>query len=246
VAIVSMDRVPRHNALSSELTRELADAIATAGADERRRVLVLASSARHFSVGADLKERSVMDDAGLMAARATSRHLTRTLLRSPLPVIAAVHGFALGGGLELALACDLIVAAPSAVFGLPEARIGIIPGGGGSQLLARRVGWGAATEMVLTARRVCADEAREMGLVDRPVCREPVEDAAIRLAAEIASCNPNSISLIRESMYAGAGLGIDAALQIEDDAWRTAAVSDGYREGLSSFAEKRAPHWEGS
>jgi enoyl-CoA hydratase/carnithine racemase len=244
VAVVSLDRVAGHNALSSALCCQLTHHLAAVADDDRYRAVVLTSSAAHFSVGADLKERAQLSEADLLEARQISIGLTQTVLHCRLPVVAAVHGFTLGGGMELALACDLIVASPTAVFGLPESGVGIIPGGGGTQLLARRVGWGAAVEMVLTGRQVLAEEACDRGLVDRPLEAEPVAESGTRVAAEIASRNPQSVRLIREVMRAGSGLGLDAALELEGAAWRQAALSEDYREGLASFVHKRSPAWE--
>ncbi len=241
VAVIRLDRADAGNALSRALCTELRTALEEV--DRETRVVVLCSSARDFCVGADLRERRGLDDEALLEAREVAVALTNTLVAYPLPVVAAVHGFALGGGLELALAADVIVADASAILGLPEAGIGIIPGAGGTQLLARRVGWGAASELALTGRRVDAEEARLLRLVDHVVDTGGATRAAQRVAATIAANNPRSLRLIKASMRDGSGMAIPDALAVEDAAWREAALSPDYREGLAAFAEKRPAQW---
>jgi enoyl-CoA hydratase/carnithine racemase len=166
------------------------------------------------------------------------------VLGLPQPAVAAVHGFALGGGLELALSCDLIVADDSAVFGLPEVTVGLVPGGGGTQLALRRLGPGRATDLVLTGRKLDIDEAERLGLVDRRVpATGNVTEAALDLAARIAANSPVAVRAAKQAIRHGWGTGLDAALDIEDAAWRTAALSADRREGIAAFAEKRPPQW---
>lgn len=241
VVVISLDRTDVSNALSQDLCADLRDALVTVG--PKARAIVLCSSARHFCVGADLQERRQLDPGALLEARAVSVVLTQTLLKHPLPVVAAVHGFALGGGLELALAADVIVADASAVLALPETSIGIVPGAGGTQLLARRVGWGAASEMALTGRRVAAEEAHALRLVDHLVIEGEALQCAGELAERIAANCPSSARLVKRATREGWGLPLPEALEIEDVAWRQAASSLEYREGLAAFAEKRLPTW---
>ncbi|MGK0741605.1 enoyl-CoA hydratase/isomerase family protein [Leucobacter sp. Z1108] len=241
-AAISLDRVQGHNALSGDLCDAVAHELEEAVAQGSRAV-VLHSTAVHFSVGADLRERQGLDKAGLLRARERSAALTHALVTCPVPVIAAVHGFTIGGGLELALAADIIIAEESAILSLPEAGIGIVPGGGGTQLLARRVGWGAANLMVYTGRRIEADIAERMHLVDEVVAVGEGLRAALELANEIASKNPQSVRLIKEVTLLGAGHSVDEALRIEDRAWRVAAMSEDYQQGLASFAGKTTPPW---
>ncbi|WP_461030945.1 enoyl-CoA hydratase/isomerase family protein, partial [Streptomyces sparsus] len=167
VAELVLDRPKAMNAVSTEVARGLAEACAALAADRDVRAVVLSSThERAFCVGADLKERNSFTDAELGRQRPHARAAYTGVLRLPMPTVAAVHGFALGGGFELALACDVIVADRTAVVGLPEVSVGVIPGGGGTQLLPRRVGAARAAELIFTARRVEAEEARELGLVD--------------------------------------------------------------------------------
>src|SRR3954471_19358855 len=170
VAELVLDRPKVMNAVSTEMARSIAAACAALGADHDVRVVVVTSShERAFCVGADLKERNSLSDADLVRQRPVARGAYTGVLDLPMPTIAAVHGFALGGGFELALSCDLIVADRTAVLGLPEVSVGVIPGGGGTQLLPRRGGAARGAELIFSARRVEAEEAAELGLVDQLV-----------------------------------------------------------------------------
>ena len=170
-----LDRPEAMNALSTAMGARLAAVCADLAADRGIRAVVLAAAGRAFCVGADLKERAAMSDADFMAQRPVFRAAFGGVLALPQPVIAAVHGYALGGGCELALSCDLIVADETAEFGLPETTVGLVPGGGGTQLALRRLGPGRAADLVLTGRRIGAAEAERIGLADRlvPAARPP-------------------------------------------------------------------------
>jgi enoyl-CoA hydratase/carnithine racemase len=167
------------------------------------------------------------------------------LLRLPQPVIAAVHGYALGGGCELALNCDLVVADETAQFGLPEATVGLVPGCGGTQLSIRRLGVGRAADLLLTGRRVKAAEAERIGLADRLVPAGTADATALEMAGAIAANSPVAVRAAKRAMRQGWGVGLSAALDIEDAAWRTAALSADRREGIAAFNEKRDPVWPG-
>lgn len=234
------------NALSTELLRELERALARIAADTAVRAAVLsAAGERAFCAGADLKERAAMSDAQILAQRPAFRAAFGALLGLPQPVIAAVHGFALGGGCELALSCDLIVADETAVFGLPEVTVGLVPGCGGTQLPARRLGQGRAADLVLTGRKVDAAEAGRIGLADRVVPAGTAARCALELAGQIAANSPVAVRAAKQALRLGSGLGLAAALEVEDAAWRTAALSDDRREGIAAFAGKRPPAWPG-
>ncbi|TWV27912.1 enoyl-CoA hydratase/isomerase family protein, partial [Streptomyces misionensis] len=188
VAELVLDRPKAMNAVSTEMARSIAAACTALGEDRDARVVVLTSShERAFCVGADLKERNSFTDADLVRQRPVARGAYTGVLEMPMPTIAAVHGFALGGGFELALSCDLIVADRTAVVGLPEVSVGVIPGGGGTQLLPRRVGAARAAELIFSARRLEAAEAGELGLVDQVVEEGRDRDEALALAARIAA-----------------------------------------------------------
>ena len=162
-----------------------------------------------------------------------------------MPSIAAVEGYALGGGCELALACDLIVAAESAVFGLPEVGVGLVPGGGGTQLLSRRLGSNRAADLIFTGRRLNASEARELGLVDRLVPAGTARSAAAQLAAEIAANSPIALRNAKWALRQGADVDLPSALLIEDQAWHRTAFSLDRVEGIAAFNARRAPRWPG-
>ncbi|MFD8910298.1 enoyl-CoA hydratase/isomerase family protein [Streptomyces sp. NPDC059575] len=246
VAELVLDRPKAMNAVSTEMARSLTAACAALAADRDARVVVLTSShERAFCVGADLKERNSFTDADLMRQRPVARAAYTGVLELPMPTIAAVHGFALGGGFELALACDLIVADGTAVVGLPEVSVGVIPGGGGTQLLPRRVGAARAAELIFTARRVEADEAGRLGLVDQVVEAGRDRDEALALAARIAGNSPVGLRAAKRALRLGVGLELRAGLEVEDAAWRATAFSGDRAEGVAAFNEKREPAWPG-
>ena len=246
VATVTLDRPEALNAISTELALELAAAVEPLGVDPEVRAVVLTGAGeRAFCVGADLKQRAGFDDHGWFVQREAFRRGFAAVRRCPLPTVAAVAGFALGGGTELALACDLVVAAEDATFGLPEVRLGLVPAGGGTQLLARRVGRSAARDLVLTGRRVGSAEALALGLADRVVAPAEVRAVATALAAEIAANAPTAVRMAKWALEVGADLPLEAAMEVEDQAWRRAVLSEDRREGIAAWVEKREPHWPG-
>ncbi len=240
VAEVRLGRPEAMNALDTVTLTELAGHFAAVAADRSVLAVVLtAEGERAFCAGADLKERAAMSDAQIMAQRPVFRAAFGALLALPQPVIAAVHGFALGGGCELALSCDVIIADETAVFGLPETTVGLVPGCGGTQLLARRAGPGRAAEMIFSGRHVAAAEAAAMGLADRLVPAGAARAKALELAARIAANSPVAVRAAKRALRNGADLPLAAALDVEDAAWRTAAGSADRREGIAAFAGKR-------
>jgi enoyl-CoA hydratase/carnithine racemase len=246
VAELVLDRPKAMNAVSAEMARSIVTACAALGADREARVVVLTSShERAFCVGADLKERNSMTDAELVRARPLSRGAYTGVLELPMPTVAAVHGYALGGGFELALSCDVIVADGTAVVGLPEVSVGVIPGGGGTQLLPRRVGAARAAELIFSARRVEAPEAHELGLVDRLVADGRDREEALALAARMAANSPVGLRAAKRALRLGQGLDLRAGLEVEDAAWRSVAFSGDRAEGVAAFNEKRRPQWPG-
>ena len=244
IAEVVLDRPEAMNALSTAILLDLAGIFSALGADPAVRVVVLSGDGdRAFCVGADLKERAAMSDEQIMAQRPAFRAAFGALLALPQPAIAAVHGYALGGGCELALSCDVIVADPTAALGLPEVTVGLVPGCGGTQLLARRVGPGRAAELIFSGRKVGADEAAAIGLADLLVPEGQSRAGALDLARQIAANSPVAVRAAKQALRNGAGLSLAAALDVEDAAWRTAASSADRREGIAAFAEKRRPAW---
>jgi enoyl-CoA hydratase/carnithine racemase len=247
VAELALDRPEALNAIDTALAMELTAAGGElAATPDVRAVVVSSTGEKAFSVGADLKERNRLTDAELRAQRPVLAAAFAALRDLPVPAIAAVSGYALGGGFELALGCDLIAADDGAVFGLPEVSVGVIPGGGGTQLLARRVGWSRASDLIFTARRVAVDEAAALGFVDRRVTgRQTARDAALELAAAIARNSPTSLRQAKHALRAGADLPLAAGLAVEDGAWHHAAFSPDRAEGVRAFVEKRQPDWPG-
>ena len=246
IAQITLSRPEAMNAISSAMAAELTRTCAELAAAPGVRVVVLgAAGERAFSAGADLKERAGMTDADIMRQRHAIRGVFGALLALPQPVVAAVHGFALGGGCELALSCDLVVADETAVFGLPEVTVGLVPGGGGTQLALRRLGPGRAADLVLTGRKVGIDEAMRFGLVDRRVPAGQADRAALDLAGQIAANSPVAVRAAKRAIRHGWGVSLEAGLDIEDAAWRTAALSADRREGIAAFVEKRKPAWPG-
>ncbi len=246
VAELVLDRPEALNAVSTEQARSITAAAERLAGDSSVRAVVLSSSnEKAFCVGADLKERNRLTDAELARHRPVSRAAYNAILDLPMPAVAAVHGYALGGGCELALSCDLIVADESAVFGLPEVSVGVIPGGGGTQLLARRIGWGRAADIIFTARRVDAAEAYRLGLADRLVPAGTDRKAALEVAGQIAANSPVGVRNAKRAMRLGLDADLHTGLEVEDAAWRATAFSGDRREGVAAFIEKRRPDWPG-
>lgn len=244
VAEIVLNRPGQLNAISSAMATRLAAITSEVGRDRSVRAVVVSSSnERAFCVGADLKERNGFTDAEMSAQRPLIRAVFRGLLDLPVATVAAVAGFALGGGFEIALSCDLIVIDETAVVGLPEVSIGLVPGGGGTQLLVRRAGPAIAADLVLTGRRVEASEALLLGLVDRLVAPGEARSQALAIGRQIAANSPVATRLAKRAMRLGAGRSLEDGLEIEQEAWEEAARSPGRREGIEAFVEKRRPDW---
>jgi enoyl-CoA hydratase/carnithine racemase len=244
VAELVLDRPEAMNAVSTQQARSIAAVTRRLAGETDVRVVVVTSAAdRAFCVGADLKERNTFTDDDLRGQRPVARAAYRGVLDLPMPSIAAVHGFALGGGFEIALSCDLIVADETAVFGLPEVTVGVIPGGGGTQLLTRRVGWNRAADLVFTGRRVDVTEGERLGFVDRRTPAGEDRAAALELAGEIAANSPIGVRNAKTAMRRGLGVDLGAGLEIEDGCWRATAFSPDRAEGVAAFNEKRSPRW---
>jgi enoyl-CoA hydratase/carnithine racemase len=243
---IVLDRAEALNAISTAMGRSIVAACAEVAADPAARAVVVSSaSEKAFCVGADLKERNSFTDADLLRQRHIFRAAFGGILNLPQPAVAAVHGFALGGGTEIALSCDLVVADETAVLGLPEVSVGLVPGGGGTQLVVRRTGAGKAADIVLTGRRLPAPEAHGLGLVDRLVPAGTDRDAALEVAQAIARNSPVATRAAKRALRYGADVDLAAGLDIEDAAWRTVAFSADRKEGIAAFNEKRTPDWPG-
>jgi enoyl-CoA hydratase len=240
VTVLLVNRPDVLNALNRETLGEVDAAARAFVADADQRALVVTGSGdKSFVSGADINELAVLDPRGAEDISRFGQRVLDTLERSPKPVIAAINGYAFGGGCELALACHMRLASENAVFGLPEVSLGIIPGYGGTQRLPRLIGLGRALEIMLSGRRVKAEEAFALGLVNRVVPREQVLDEALRLAESILKNGPLAVSAVLEAAHRGVQLPLDDGLRLESGLFGILAASEDMHEGLKAFLEKR-------
>ena len=243
IAVVLLNRPDQLNALSDELMEELVAILIELDRDQSVRAIVLGGSERAFAAGADIGELAQASAIDLYYQRRIERWDAIRGLWTPL--IAAVSGYCLGGGCELAMACDLIVASESAQFGQPETGLGIIPGAGGTQRLTRVVGKALAMDVILSGRRLSADEALAAGLVARVVPNEAWLEEAKGLAREIAEKGPVGTRLAKESVDRAFETTLTAGLEAERRALYLAFASEDAKEGLTAFTEKRKPEFRG-
>ena len=243
IAVVLLNRPDQLNALSDELMEELVAILIELDRDQSVRAIVLGGSERAFAAGADIGELAQASAIDLYYQRRIERWDAIRGLWTPL--IAAVSGYCLGGGCELAMACDLIVASESAQFGQPETGLGIIPGAGGTQRLTRAVGKALAMDVILSGRRLLANEALAAGLVARVVPNEAWLEEAKGLAREIAEKGPISTRLAKESIDRAFETTLTAGLEAERRALYLAFASEDAKEGLTAFTEKRKPEFKG-
>jgi enoyl-CoA hydratase len=246
IAVVTIDRQDKLNALNAQVVEELGSVMARVGADaEVRGVILTGAGEKAFVAGADIGVLAKMDpQAGVEISRQGQRVFAE-IERLGKPVLAAVGGFALGGGCELAMACHLRIASENAVFGLPEVGLGIIPGYGGTVRLARLVGLGRALEMTLTGDMVKAERAREMGLVSSVVPRAELMDEAMALMGRIVSKGPVALRLAMESVYDGLDSGFAEAMRHESALFGLLASTEDMAEGMGAFLEKRKADFKG-
>ena len=244
VALVTIDRPEARNALSFALLAELADALETLDRDGRTRVAVLTGAGeKAFAAGADIVELADQTPERLRAERQFDGW--DRLWAIGMPLVAAVRGYALGGGCELAMSCDLIVAGDDATFGQPEIAIGVMPGAGGTQRLTRAVGVARSMDMVLTGRQMPAAEALAAGLVSRVVPAADTLDAALEVADRIAGMPPLAVRAAKRSVLAAAELPLAVGLRAEREAFFDLFATADQREGMRAFQEKRRPVWVG-
>lgn len=245
-AVVTFNRPERMNAVSQALAAELLATLDALSVDPSVRCIVLTGAGtKAFCAGADLKERATMTEAEV---RTFLGNLGRTLTQlesMAKPIIAAINGFALGGGLELALTCDIRLAATNATMGLTEVRLGIIPGGGGTQRLPRVVGLGKAKELIYTGRRVDAEEALAIGLVNAVHAPEDLVDAAVAMGEQIALGAPLAIAQAKFAVHHGMQADLTTGLAIERKAYETLLPTSDRIEALMAFREKRPPKFQG-
>jgi enoyl-CoA hydratase len=244
VALVTIERPDVLNALSFDLLDDLADALAGLDADPRCRAIVLTGSGtRAFAAGADIRELATQTPISLLVADRFAAWDRIAATRTPM--IAAVRGFALGGGCELAMSCDLMVAGDDAQFGQPEINLGVMPGAGGTQRLTRAIGRARAMDLVLTGRTITAAEAAAMGLVSRLVPADETLEVALQLGATIASKAPVAVLAAKEAVRLAEELPLSAGLRHERRAFFALFASDDQGEGMAAFVEKRRPEWKG-
>ncbi len=246
LAAIILDRPQALNAISSQLAAELIEVLAALRDDHDVWVALLRSSSeRAFCVGADLKERQGMDLDGWRWQRALFTRMFRALYDLEMPVIAEVAGYCLGGGLELAMLCDFIYAGEQAEFGLPEVRVGIIPGGAGTQSLPRLVGRTLARELIFTGRRISAQEAQRIGLVNRVVPQAELSAAVREVAEQILANGPLAVRQAKRAISRGVDADFLTGWALESEAYTATLLSEDRVEGIRAFNEKRRPRFRG-
>ena len=243
VALVRLTRPEAKNALNMALRRALHDAFLALSEDADIRVVVLTGDREAFAAGADLTEIAELGPIDVLR-RATHR-LSRPLAECPKPVIAAINGYALGGGLEIALMCDILVVGEGAQLGLPEIRVGVMPGAGGTQRLTKLVGKHRAMLMALTAEIVTGRQAYELGLASKVVADDAVLDEALAIAKRIAGFPPIGAAMIKESIQAAAEQGMESNLALERKSFALLFATQDQKEGAKAFLEKRKPKFQG-
>jgi enoyl-CoA hydratase len=245
IAVLTIDRQEKLNALDQQVTEEIGQALLELEAEGPRAIIVTGAGERAFVAGADI---SAMSSMSPLEAKRFSEigHAAMALLdRSPVPTIAAVNGYALGGGCEVAIACDVRIAAENATFGFPEVSLGILPGMGGTQRLPHLVGPAFAKELIFTGRRIGAEEAREIGLVNRVVPRGEALGAARELAAEIAANGPLAVRHAKAATNRALDVDLVSGLEYEANQFALLFATEDAGEGMGAFAERRKPEFRG-
>ena len=243
VAVVTIDRPERHNPLNLEVKRRLADEVTILASDDTVRVIVLTGSGGYFVAGSDVAEMATMTPTQHVAW--ATDHVFNVMRDCPKPLIAAIEGYALGGGCELALTCDMIIAGRSTKLGQPEIRVGIMPGAGGTQRLIRAIGKYRAAKMVLTGEAISASEALAMGLLSEVVDDGEALSRSLEIAHTVAEMPSLAVRSIKEVMQLGQDVPLETALALERKAFVMLFDSADQKEGMSAFLEKRKPDFRG-
>ncbi len=245
-AIVSINRPKALNALNYQTLQELLSCFQELGQDEDVAVVILTGSGeKSFVAGADISHMQSLDVIEARKFGMLGHEVVRTIEELPQPVIAAINGFALGGGCEIALGCDMRFASENAKFGQPEVNLGVIPGFGGTQRLTRLIGKGLATELLFSGDIVDAQEALRIGLVNKVFSLEELLSKCVELAEKIASRGPLAVKLCKEAVNNGMEMELSRACQYEADLFSLCFASAEQKEGMSAFLEKRAPNFKG-
>ncbi len=244
IGVITLNRPEALNALNMKMVNELREALTEFEADDAVRCVVITGSERAFSAGADIKEMADMT-AVQMTMTGHFFPLWDKVGRFPKPIVGALSGFVLGGGLELAMGCDVLIASETTQLGQPEIDIGVMPGGGGTQRLTRAVGKSKAMEMILTGKRIGAEEARSLGLVSRVVPKEAYLTEAMKVAGEIATKSPVAVRLAKMAVNKAFEMGLTDGLDFERELFYLLFASEDKKEGMNAFMEKRKPEFKG-
>ena len=245
IAIITFNRPEILNALNNKLLKELSHALDKIAENEDIRALILTGAGeKSFVAGADIKEIAAFDALDAKAFAQTGQSTINKFEKLPVPVIAAVNGFALGGGCEIALACDFIYASENAMFGLPEINLGLIPGLGGTQRLPRLIGKNMAKEMIFTGKMLSSVEAMEIGIVNRVFPQESLMEETFKVAGIIASKGKVSLRAAKHAINNGMNVDLTTGCSIEIDAFALCFTSPDAKEGASAFLEKRTPDFK--
>ena len=245
IGYIILNRPEVYNAINEKMIKEVGQAIADLDKDESIRVVIITGAGKAFQSGADIEELSRMDPIQILKWNQAVVEKFNAIERMRQPVIAAINGYALGGGLELALACTIRIASEKAKMGLPEVKIGIIPGAGGTQRLPRLVGKGIAAEIILTGEMIDAQTAYRIGLVNKVVPHEELMRASEELANKIIANGPIAVSLAKDAIEIGKDLPLDAAIQYAQKNCITCFATEDMKEGTRAFIEKRSPQFRG-
>jgi enoyl-CoA hydratase len=245
VVVLTIDREEKLNALNARVQEEVAEALLSLRGEDHRALVLTGAGERAFVAGADLGEMKGMSVLEVKRFGELGKRMMEALEGTPVPTIAAVNGYALGGGAELALTCDIRIAAENASFGFPEVTVGIMPGAGGTQRLPRVVGTALARELIFTGRRVSAQEAKEIGLVNRVVPQGEALAAAKEMAREIAANAPVAVRHAKAALDAALSADPATGIEYEADQFALLFATEDALEGMTAFAERRKPRFRG-
>lgn len=243
VLTITLNRPEAYNALRTNLLREMADTLDAAALNDDVKAVLVTGGEKVFAAGADIKEMASLDAVGVMNDPRPT--YWRRINAFPKPMVAAVNGFALGGGCELMMHCDIVIAGDNAQFGQPEINLGIIPGAGGTQRLVRAVGKSMAMQLVLSGEFISAEQGRDFGLVSEVVIPERTLERARQLAEKIATKPPIAVRLAKEAILKSYETTLDSGLNLERKAFTMLAATEDRNEGIAAFMEKRKPNFTG-